>query len=151
VNIAPRLAAWVALALAIPLGLSCMHAGKPADMRQLSLTADSVTVALWHFDEPAGVRCGDAGPFRLEATAGPGTRIGYGRFGSAREFTRVIGDQIIVRGEASGKPTGEFWGAKPTGKSFKTMAIDIFTVKNGQLASCYHVENWMTALQQISK
>jgi concanavalin A-like lectin/glucanase superfamily protein len=90
-NGAPRLAVWVALALAIPLGLSCMHAGgKPADMRQLSLTADSVTVALWHFDEPAGVRCGDAGPFRLEATAGPGTRISYGRFGSAREFTRVI-------------------------------------------------------------
>jgi len=24
------------------------------------------------------------------------------------------------------------------------MAIDIFTVKNGKLASCYHVENWMT-------
>src|SRR5882724_5291888 len=61
----------------------------------------------------------------------------------------TIGDQIIVRGEASGKPTGEFWGAKPTGKSFKTMAIDIFTVKNEKLASCYHIENWMTALQQI--
>ena len=62
----------------------------------------------------------------------------------------TIGDQIIVRGEASGKPTGEFWGAKPTGKSFKTMAIDIFTVKNEKLASCYHIENWMTALQQIA-
>jgi predicted ester cyclase len=56
-----------------------------------------------------------------------------------------------VRGEATGTPTGELFGAKPTGKSFKTMAIDIFTVKNGKLASAYHVENWMTALQQISK
>ncbi len=64
---------------------------------------------------------------------------------------QTLGDQIIVRGEATGTPTGEFWGAKPTGKSFKTMAIDIFTVKNGKLASAYHVENWMTALQQISK
>jgi predicted ester cyclase len=63
----------------------------------------------------------------------------------------TIGDQIIVRGEATGTPTGEFWGAKPTGRSFKTMAIDIFTVKNGKLASCYHIENWMTALQQIGK
>jgi predicted ester cyclase len=63
----------------------------------------------------------------------------------------AIGDQIIVRGEAIGTPTGEFWGAKPTGRSFKTMAIDIFTVKNGRLASCYHIENWMTALQQIGK
>ncbi|HTB80030.1 MAG TPA: ester cyclase [Opitutaceae bacterium] len=63
----------------------------------------------------------------------------------------TIGDQIIVRGEATGTPTGEFWGAKPTGRSFKTMAIDIFTVQNGKLASCYHIENWMTALQQIGK
>jgi predicted ester cyclase len=63
----------------------------------------------------------------------------------------TMGDQIIVRGEATGTPTGEFWGAKPTGRSFKTMAIDIFTVKNGKLASCYHIENWMTALQQIGK
>jgi len=64
---------------------------------------------------------------------------------------QAIGDQVIVRGEATGTPTGEFWGAKPTGKSFKTMALDIFTVKNDKLASCYHVENWMTALQQMSK
>ena len=61
------------------------------------------------------------------------------------------GDQVIVRGEATGTPISEFWGAKPTGKSFKTMALDIFTVKNGKLASCYHIENWMTALQQMSK
>ncbi len=64
---------------------------------------------------------------------------------------QTIGDQVIVRGEATGTPTGEFWGAKPTGKGFKTMALDLFTVKNGKLASCYHVENWMTALQQMSK
>ena len=64
---------------------------------------------------------------------------------------RVIGDQIVVRGKATGTPKGEFWGAKPTGKAFNTMALDVFTVKNGKLASCYHVENWLTALQQISK
>lgn len=64
---------------------------------------------------------------------------------------QTFGDQIVVRGEATGTPVGEFWGAKPTGKSFKTMAVDVFTVKNGKLASAYHVENWMTALQQISR
>ncbi len=64
---------------------------------------------------------------------------------------QTFGDQIVVRGEATGTPTGEFWGAKPTGKGFKTMAIDVFTAKNGKLASAYHVENWMTALQQITK
>jgi predicted ester cyclase len=62
---------------------------------------------------------------------------------------KVIGDRIIVRGEATGTPAAEFWGAKPTGKGFKTMAIDIFTIRNGRLAMAYHVENWMTALQQI--
>jgi predicted SnoaL-like aldol condensation-catalyzing enzyme len=64
---------------------------------------------------------------------------------------QVIGDQIVVRGKATGTPKAEFWGAKPTGKSFDTMALDIFTVENGKLASCYHVENWMTALQQMAK
>ena len=67
------------------------------------------------------------------------------------EDIQTFGDQIVVRGEAAGTPTGELFGAKPTGKSFKTMALDLFTVKNGKLASAYHVENWMTALQQISK
>lgn len=64
---------------------------------------------------------------------------------------RIVDNQIVVRGEATGTPASEFWGAKPTGKSFKTMAIDIFTVKGGKLASAYHVENWMTALQQVSE
>lgn len=62
---------------------------------------------------------------------------------------QTFGDQIVVRGEATGTPVSEFWGTKPTGKRFKTMAIDIFTVKKGKLSSAYHVENWMTALQQI--
>jgi hypothetical protein len=44
----------------------------------------------------------------------------------------------------------EFFGAVLTGKGFSTMSIDLFTVKNGKLASGYHVENWTTALQQIN-
>jgi predicted ester cyclase len=67
------------------------------------------------------------------------------------EDIQAFGDQIVVRGEATGTPTRELFGAKPTGKSFRTMALDLFTVKNGKLASAYHVENWMTALQQIRK
>jgi hypothetical protein len=70
----------------------CMKAGAggPASVANAPPAADSITVALWRFDEPAGLRCADSGPFRLDMTAGAGTRIGYGRFGSAREFTRVI-------------------------------------------------------------
>jgi len=67
------------------------------------------------------------------------------------EDIQTFGDQIVVRGKATGTPTGEFWGAKPTGKSFSTMAIDIFTVKNGKLACAYHVENWVGALQQMAR
>jgi predicted ester cyclase len=64
---------------------------------------------------------------------------------------QTIGDRIVVRGEAIGTPNGEFWGAQPTGKGFKTMAIDIFTVRDGKLASAYHIENWMAALEQMRK
>jgi predicted ester cyclase len=59
------------------------------------------------------------------------------------------GDRIVVRGEATGTPVGEVFGARPTGRSFKTMALDVFTVRGDKLASAYHVENWAGALQQI--
>jgi predicted ester cyclase len=59
------------------------------------------------------------------------------------------GNRIVVRGEATGTPTGELYGAKPTGKSFKTISIDMFTVRDGKLATAYHVENWMAAMEQI--
>ena len=63
---------------------------------------------------------------------------------------RVLGDMIIVRGEATGTPVAKFWGAAPTGKSFRTMAIDLFTVREGRLATAYHIENWITALEQLN-
>ena len=63
---------------------------------------------------------------------------------------RVLGDMIIVRGEATGTPVAQFWGAAPTGKSFRTMAIDLFTVREGRLATAYHIENWMMALEQLN-
>jgi hypothetical protein len=72
-----------------------------------------VTVGLWRFDEADGVRCADAGPFRLEATAGPGTRVGYGRYASAREFTRVIDSFVYAPAnpvlDGSGGLTVEAW------------------------------------------
>lgn len=61
----------------------------------------------------------------------------------------TVGDRIIVRGRATGTPISDFFGHGPTGKSFDTMAIDVFTVKNAKLASAYHIENWIEALQQM--
>ena len=88
-----RLVAGTAIALAgIAASIlpACVRPGGTPDPRQGAPVADSVTVAQWRFDEPAGARCADAGPFRIDATAGPGTRPGYGRYAGAREFTRVI-------------------------------------------------------------
>lgn len=61
----------------------------------------------------------------------------------------VLDDMIIVRGESTGTPIAEFLGAAPTGKSFTTMAIDLFTVRDGKLAKSYHIENWMSAIEQL--
>ncbi len=61
----------------------------------------------------------------------------------------VAGDRVIVRGEVSGTPAGELFGAPHTGKSFKIMAIDIQTIRNGKIAKTYHLENWVSALGQL--
>src|SRR5215475_2816818 len=37
----------------------------------------------------------------------------------------VSGDQVTVRGEATGTPDADFFGAAPTGKSFRVMSIDV--------------------------
>jgi predicted ester cyclase len=61
----------------------------------------------------------------------------------------VAGDRIVVLGEATGTPTETFFGVEPTGRSFRTISLDIFVVKNGKLSSAYHVENWVGALEQV--
>ncbi len=61
----------------------------------------------------------------------------------------VAGDRVVVRGEVSGTPAGELFGAPYTGKSFKIMAIDIQTIKDGKIAKTYHMENWLSALGQL--
>lgn len=67
-----------------------------------------------------------------------------------RSIVPAVDDRIIVRGEATGTPVADFFGAAPTGKSFRTMAIDLFTVRDGKLTKAYHIENWTAALQQIA-
>ena len=62
---------------------------------------------------------------------------------------QVAGDRVIVRGEVTGTPAGELFGVPYTGKSFKIMTIDIQTIKDGQIAKTYHMENWLSALGQL--
>jgi predicted ester cyclase len=62
----------------------------------------------------------------------------------------VSGNQVTVRGEATGTPAGEFMGAPHTGKSFKLMSIDVHTLQGGKMVRSYHVEDWLGAVRQLS-
>jgi ketosteroid isomerase-like protein len=61
----------------------------------------------------------------------------------------VAGDRVIVRGEVSGTPAGDLFGVPYSGKSFRIMAIDIQTIKDGKIARTYHLENWLSGLGQL--
>jgi ketosteroid isomerase-like protein len=61
----------------------------------------------------------------------------------------ISGDRVVVRGEVTGTPAGELFGAPHTGKSFRIMAIDIQTIRDGKIARTYHLENWLSALGQL--
>jgi len=62
----------------------------------------------------------------------------------------VSGNQVTVRGEATGTPAGEFMGAPHTGKSFKLMSIDVHTLEDGKMVHSYHIEDWLGAVRQLS-
>jgi len=49
----------------------------------------------------------------------------------------------------TGTPAGELFGAPHTGKSFRIMAIDIQTIRDGKIAKTFHMENWLSALGQL--
>src|SRR6266850_1675826 len=61
----------------------------------------------------------------------------------------VAGNRVIVRGEVTGTPAGELFGVPHTGKSFRMMAIDIQTIKDGKIAKTFHMENWLSAIGQL--
>src|ERR1700741_80260 len=61
----------------------------------------------------------------------------------------VAGDRVIVRGEVTGTPAGDLFGVPHTGKSFRIMAVDIQTIRDGKITKTYHLENWLSALRQL--
>jgi steroid delta-isomerase-like uncharacterized protein len=61
----------------------------------------------------------------------------------------VAGDRVIVRGEVTGTPSGDLFGVPHSGKSFRMMAIDIQTIKDGKISRTFHMENWLSALGQL--
>lgn len=67
----------------------------------------------------------------------------------------VDGNRVIVRSIATGTPNspeGYFFGVPTDGsKSFEVPTIDIHTVENGKMTTAFHIEDWATAIQQVSK
>lgn len=60
------------------------------------------------------------------------------------------GEKYVVRSIATGTPKGDFMGMPTDGtKSFKIMTIDIHTIKDGQVQSVHHLEDWGTAMKQL--
>jgi predicted ester cyclase len=62
----------------------------------------------------------------------------------------VSGNQVTVRGEATGTPAGEFMGAPHSGKSFRLMSIDVHTLEGGKMVRSYHIEDWIGAVRQLT-
>ena len=63
----------------------------------------------------------------------------------------VSGNKVVVRSVASGSPSGSFMGLQLDGsKSFRIDTIDIHEVEGGQVVRVYHLEDWATAIKQLS-
>ncbi|UYO74895.1 ester cyclase [Halomonas qinghailakensis] len=60
------------------------------------------------------------------------------------------GDFVTVRSRATGTPTDTFFGVDGEGRSFDIMTIDIHELDDGVIVRTYHVEDWASALQQLS-
>lgn len=57
---------------------------------------DSVTIAMWRFDETSGARVADSGPLRIDGRAGIDTRPDFGRLRNGRLFTRSIDSFVFM-------------------------------------------------------
>ena len=60
------------------------------------------------------------------------------------------GNRFVVRSRATGTPVGPMFGVDGQGRGFDILAIDIHTVEDGKIVRSYHVEDWATALRQLS-
>ena len=83
-------------------------------MAPVAPLADSLTLALWRFDENGGVARRRLGAGRLDGIAGIDTRTEFGRYRSARLFQRsvgFVGDRAVRAPELEGHPgfTIEAW------------------------------------------
>ena len=62
----------------------------------------------------------------------------------------TTGDVVTVRSRATGTPVAPLFGVDGQGRGFDIMTIDIHELQDGTIVRTYHVEDWATALQQLS-
>ncbi len=63
----------------------------------------------------------------------------------------VDGNKVVVRSIASGSPVGSFMGMELDGsRSFKIDTTDIHELEGGRIARVHHLEDWATAIKQLS-
>lgn len=61
------------------------------------------------------------------------------------------GNKVVVRSLASGSPSGSFMGLSLDGsRGFRIDTIDIHEIEGGQILRVHHLEDWATALKQLS-
>lgn len=63
----------------------------------------------------------------------------------------VSGNKVVVRSVASGTPRGSFMGLAVDGsRSFRIDTIDIHEIEGGQVIRVHHLEDWASAIKQLS-
>jgi predicted ester cyclase/heme-degrading monooxygenase HmoA len=63
----------------------------------------------------------------------------------------VSGAKVVVRSVASGSPNGAFMGLELDGtKTFRIDTTDIHEIEGGRIARVHHLEDWATAMKQLS-
>lgn len=59
------------------------------------------------------------------------------------------GDKVVVKTIYTGTHEGDFYGAPPTGNSFKYLGIHILTVKEGKIVEAWVLEDMLYLWQQL--
>jgi predicted ester cyclase len=65
------------------------------------------------------------------------------------EAVHVAGDFVTVRGTISAKQGGAWFGIPSTGKNIRMGAIDVHRLANGKIAESWHIEDFVSAFQQV--
>jgi steroid delta-isomerase-like uncharacterized protein len=59
------------------------------------------------------------------------------------------GDKVVLRFTFRGTNTGDYFGIPSTGKPVTIRFVEIFTVRNGQIAQIWHLTNVLEIMQQL--